>query len=77
MCTKQLVRCIISSKFEPPLFPPSLSKEPSQVAEFGPISIYHQISDISCTLGNRIADYSDVVGAVPVGAAPTTSSFST
>ena len=39
---------------------------------------YHQISDISRTLvGNEIVDYSDVVGAAPVGAAPTTSSFST
>ena len=27
--------------------------------------------------GNKIADHSDVVGASPVGAAPTTSSFST
>ena len=28
-------------------------------------------------MGNRIADHSDVVGASPIGAAPTTSSFST
>ena len=28
-------------------------------------------------MGNKIADHSDVVGASPVGAAPTTSSFST
>ena len=28
-------------------------------------------------LGNKIVDQSDVVGASPVGAAPTTSSFST
>ena len=35
-------------------------------------------SNISRTLvGNRIVDQSDVVGASPVGAAPTTSSFST
>ena len=34
--------------------------------------------DISRTLvGNKIVDNSDVVGASPVGAAPTTSSFST
>ena len=39
---------------------------------------YHQISNISRTLvGNKIIDHSDVVGASPVGAAPTTSSFST
>ena len=39
---------------------------------------YRQVSNISCTLvGNKIVDHSDVVGASPVGAAPTTSSFST
>ena len=40
--------------------------------------IYRQVSNISRTLaGNTIVDHSDVVGASPVGAAPTTSSFST
>ena len=39
---------------------------------------YRQVSNIRHTLvGNKIADHSDVVGASPVGAAPTTSSFST
>ena len=39
---------------------------------------YCQVSNISGTLvGNKIVDHSDVVGAAPVGAAPTTSSFST
>ena len=39
---------------------------------------YHQVSNIRRTLvGNKIVDHSDVVGASPVGAAPTTSSFST
>ena len=39
---------------------------------------YPQSSDISHTLvGDKIIDHSDVVGASPVGAAPTTSSFST
>ena len=39
---------------------------------------YRQVSNISPTLvGNKIVDHSDVVGASPVGAAPTTSSFST
>ena len=39
---------------------------------------YHQVSNIRFTLvGNKIVDHSDVVGASPVGAAPTTSSFST
>ena len=39
---------------------------------------YRQVSYISRTLvGNKIDDHSDVVGASPAGAAPTTSSFST
>ena len=39
---------------------------------------YCQTSNISHTLvGNEIVDLSDIVGASPVGAAPTTSSFST
>ena len=39
---------------------------------------YRKTSNISPTLvGNNIVDHSDVVGASPVGAAPTTSSFST
>ena len=39
---------------------------------------YRQTSNISRTLvGNKIVDHSAVVGASPVGAAPTTSSFST
>ena len=41
---------------------------------------YCKTSNISRTLvivGDKIVDNSDVVGAAPVGAAPTTSSFST
>ena len=39
---------------------------------------YRKTSNISRTLvGNKIVDDSDVVGASPVGAAPTISSFST
>ena len=39
---------------------------------------YRQISNIRCTLVvNKIVDHSDVVGASPVGAAPSTSSFLT
>ena len=42
------------------------------------INDYRKVSDIRRTLvGNKIVDHSDVVGASPVGAAPTTSSFST
>ena len=37
---------------------------------------YRKTSNIRRTLvGNKIVDHSDVVGASPVGAAPTTSSF--
>ena len=39
---------------------------------------YRQASNIRRSLvGNEIVDHSDVVGASPVGAAPTISSFST
>ena len=39
---------------------------------------YRKTSNISRSLvGNKFVDISDVVGASPVGAAPTTSSFST
>ena len=39
---------------------------------------YRKVSNIRRTLiGTKIVDHSDVVGASPVGAAPTTSSFST
>ena len=42
------------------------------------LHIYHQVSNISRTLQrDKIADRSDVVGASPAIAAPTTSSFST
>ena len=42
------------------------------------IKTYRQVSNIRRTLvGNKIVDHLDVVGASPVGAAPTTSSFST
>ena len=40
--------------------------------------MYCQVSNIRRTsAGNEIVDLSDVVGASPVGIAPTTSSFST
>ena len=42
------------------------------------IGNYRQVSNIRRNLmDNKIVDHSDVVGASPVGAAPTTSSFST
>ena len=41
-------------------------------------SSYRQVSNIRHILvGYKIVDHSDVVGASPVGAAPTISSFST
>ena len=40
--------------------------------------MYRKTPNINRTLvGNKIVDHSDVVGASPVGAAPTTPSFST
>ena len=42
------------------------------------VTTYRQVSNIRRTLvGNKIVEHSDVVWASPVGAAPTTSSFST
>ena len=42
------------------------------------ISMYREVSNISRTLvGNKNVDHSDVFGSSPVGAALTTSSFST
>ena len=42
------------------------------------VTVHRQVYNIRRTLvGNEIDDHSDVVGASPVGAAPTTSSFST
>ena len=39
---------------------------------------YRETSNVSRNLGgNKFVDHSDVVGTSPVGAAPTTSSFST
>ena len=46
--------------------------------DYSRIVYYRQTSDIRCTLvGKKIVDHSDVVGASPIGAAPTTSSLST
>ena len=42
------------------------------------MAAYRKVFNIRRVLvGNEIVDHSDVVGALPVGAAPTTSSFST
>ena len=48
------------------------------MVRLGKTCTYRKTSNISRTLvGNKIVDNPDVVGASPVGAAPTTSSFST
>ena len=53
------------------------SVNPLDAFFIGYINTYRQPSTISHTLaGNKTVDHSDVVGASPVGAAPTTSSFS-
>ena len=53
-------------------------RSPPPVSEVRFPEIYRKTSNIRLTLvGNKIVDHSDVVGASPVGAAPTTSSFST
>ena len=39
--------------------------------------MYRKTSNIRTLVGNKIVDHSDVDGASPVGAAPTTSSFLT
>ena len=50
----------------------------SSVLSLENFGFYCQTFNIGHTLvGNKIVDHSDVVGAVPVGAAPSTSSFST
>ena len=55
--------------------------EIEQISDFDLILIflmYRKVSNIRRTLvGNKIVVHSDVVGASPVDAAPTTSSFST
>ena len=46
--------------------------------QWGMTTTYRQVSNIRCTLiSNEIVDNSDVIGASPVGAAPTTSELST
>ena len=55
-----------------------MSQVPHITSLWGSHYIYSQVSDLRRTLvGNKIVDHSDVVRASPVGAAPTTSSFST
>ena len=52
--------------------------KPNELNDEANINGYHQTSNICRSLvGNNLADHSIVIGASPVCAAPTTSSFST
>ena len=78
-----------TNKLNRPILPPKLPWQPmtihinsdlsqEEIYFRGPNATYRKTSNISHILvGNKIVDNSDVVGASPVGAAPTTSSFST
>ena len=56
----------------------NVKKHVNDIAGMSELSIYSQTSNISHTLvSNKAVDRSDLVEASPVGAAPTTSSFST
>ena len=70
---RSVVRYIVNIFNIKPLFDTENVLPPSDAT-----TIYRQVSNIRRTLvGNKIVDHSDVVGATSVGAAPTTSSFST
>ena len=57
---------------------PSLTKLSTMTKYWTTISMYRKTPNVSRTfVGSKIVDNADVVGASPVGAAPTTSSFST
>ena len=59
-------------------YPGTRSCSPVSPTRLKIVRTYRNYSHISRTLvGNKIVDNSDVVGASPLGAAPTTSSFST
>ena len=75
LTTKKILKLCITDPFwngiQGPLLPTWINFNPS-------MDKYRKTSNIRLTLvGNKIVDHSDVVGASPVGAAPTTSSFST
>ena len=55
-----------------------ISEQSIKISVSATVHVYRKVSNIRRTLvGDKIVDHSDVVGASPVGAAPTTSSFST
>ena len=62
---------------QPQWYNPGFQESNADITNVDPVFIYHKTFNIRCTLvGNEIVDHTDVVGALPVGAAPTTSSFS-
>ena len=74
-CTKPLTEPVMTQFFmHMSVAGPQRVKKHMYVKEI----TYRKTSNIRCTLvGNKIVDHSDVVGAPPVSAAPTISSFST
>ena len=68
-----------SSQIQDAIHNVNISFEIFKIKQFNILRVkYCQISNISLTLvGNKIVDNSDAVAALPVGTAPTTSSFST
>ena len=77
-CSKLFIKMWVRTKL---IFPKNLMEKNSQwngtlFHSTGTVT-YRQTFNIRCTLvGNKIVDHSGVVGAAPIGAAPTTSSFS-
>ena len=80
--------CLIAPSYYPNKFDLALAKSRGDIHLIAMLQIwmtkmslkttFSQTSNINCTLvGNKLVDHSDVVGASPVGAAPTTSSFMT
>ena len=67
------VKCVVGIPQQPEHQPLAQTKYDKIVM----LAYYCKTSNISRTLvGNKIVNNSDVVGASPIGAAPTTSSFS-
>ena len=74
----RLRRDKLHSSFDKSIFIKKMHLKASSVKCRSFLIAYRQVSNIRRTLvGNKIVDHSDVVGASPVGAASTTSSFST
>ena len=75
-CTKTSNIYLLEIQVLPSLLTPAIDTGSPLVLPV--MTNYRQTSNISRTLeGNKLVNHSDVVGASPVGGAPTTSSFST